>query len=556
MVIRLRIHKSILLLFIPLVLSAFTHIWNPIGFPHIDQDEGHYMRRAMQVIEGQGPQESNNTYFYPYDHPYFGQLFLGGVLKLIGYPDILSPKAGDVHSIEMLYLVPRVIMGLLAVVDTFLIYKIAEYRYNRNIAFVAAILFAVMPLSWILRRVLLESIQLPFILSSILFLVYKRNLTNEHIRVDNKDTNRHNNNLNIFTIVLSGIFLGLAIFTKLPAFLMIPVVAYLVYTNSNNNYNNNKFKNIKVLGLWFIPVILIPMIWPAYATLTGHFDEWINGVIWQADRSSRSLSNAMEHVFKMDPLLLLLAIAGIIYARIKRDYFLPLWIFPYLILLFIVDWVYFFHIVPILPAFCIAAAVLLVDLVRKSNKRKIVRPLTFSLIGAIIIFGLLNTITLITINLNSTYFELVSFINQNLPNNPNNKNDENSVVFVGPNSGWGFFWLLKYIFDKDVEFKWFELPKDYIGSITNEKFLLMADREVRYAVYDSTSGASHINQIKKLYHDSISLKTFSNNTLKYDLNKYPYSNILDDFYKLGDIIKTRGIDWSREIEVRGNYSVG
>ena len=547
MVIRLRIHRSILLIFIPLILSAFTHIWNPIGFPHIDQDEGHYMRRAMQVIEGQGPQESNNTYFYPYDHPYFGQLFLGGVLKLIGYPDILSPKAGDVHSIEMLYLVPRIIMGLLAVVDTFLIYKIAEYRYNRNIAFVAAILFAVMPLSLLTRGIFLDSILLPFLLSSILFAIYsKETKTIEFTRRNTK---------NLF-VLLSGIFLGLAIFTKLPAFLMIPVVAYLVYTNSNNNYNNNKFKNIKVLGLWFIPVILIPMIWPAYATLTGHFDEWINGVIWQADRSSRSLSNAMEHVFKMDPLLLLLAIAGIIYARIKRDYFLPLWIFPYLILLFIVDWVYFFHIVPVLPAFCIAAAVLLVDLVRKSNKRKIVRPLTFSLIGAIIIFGLLNTITLITINLNSTYFELVSFINQNLPNNPDNKNDENSVVFVGPNSGWGFFWLLKYIFDKDVEFKWFELPKDYIGSITNEKFLLMADREVRYAVYDSTSGASHINQIKKLYHDSISLKTFSNNTLKYDLNKYPYSNILDDFYKLGDIIKTRGIDWSREIEVRGNYSVG
>jgi hypothetical protein len=555
LIIKLRIHKSILLLFIPLVLSAFTHIWNPIGFPAIHVDEGHYMRRAMQVIEGQGPQESNNTYFYPYDHPYFGQLFLGGVLKLIGYPDILSPKVGDIHSIEMLYLVPRVIMGLLAVVDTFLIYKIAEHRYSRKIAFVAAILFAVMPLSWILRRILLESIQLPFILSSILFLVYKRNFDNEKMTVNNRDIDRNNNILNIFTIVLSGIFLGLAIFTKLPAFLMIPVVAYLVYTYSNNNYNNNKFKNIKVLGLWFIPVILIPMIWPAYATLTGHFDEWINGVLWQADRSSRSLSNAMEHVFKMDPLLLLLAIAGIIYARIKRDYFLPLWIFPYLILLFIVDWVYFFHIVPVLPAFCIAAAILLVDLVRKSHKRKILRPLTFSLIGAIVIFGLLNTITLITTNLTSSYFELVSFINQNLPNNPNNKNDEHSVVLVGPNSGWSFFWLLKYIFDKDVEFKWFELPKDYIGSITNEKFLLMADREVRYAVYMSKSDDHHINQIKKLYHDSLPLKTFSNSTIKYDLNKYPYSNILDDFYKLGNIIKTRGVDWSREIEVRGNYSI-
>jgi hypothetical protein len=226
-----------------------------------------------------------------------------------------------------------------------------------------------------------------------------------------------------------------------------------------------------------------------------------------------------------------------------------------LILLFLIDWVYFFHIIPILPAFCIAAAVLLVDIVKKSNKIKILQPLTFSLIGAIIIFGLLNTITLITVNLNSSYFELVSFINQNLPNNPSNKNDEHDVVLVGPNASWGFFWLLKYIFDKDVDLKWFELPKDYIGSITNERFLLMADREVRYAVYESNSGAPHINQIKKLYNDSLPLKTFSNNTIKYDLNKYPYSNILDDFYKLGDIIKTRGIDWSRDIEVRGNYSL-
>src|ERR687890_23984 len=186
-------HKSILLIFIPLVLSAFTHIWNPIGFPAIHVDEGHYMRRAMQVIEGQGPQESNSTYFYPYDHPYFGQLFLGGILKTIGYPDILSPKAGDVHSIEMLYLVPRVIMGLLAVVDTFLIYKIAEHRYSRNIAFIASVLFAVMPLSWMVRRTYLDSILLPLLLSSILFALYTR---------DSKTgTNR------TLAIVVSGILL-------------------------------------------------------------------------------------------------------------------------------------------------------------------------------------------------------------------------------------------------------------------------------------------------------------------------------------------------------------
>ncbi len=72
----------------------------------------------------------------------------------------------------MLYLVPRVLMGILAVVDTFLVYKIAETRYNRKVAFISATLFAVMPSTWFLRRIYLDSIALPFILLSILFAVY------------------------------------------------------------------------------------------------------------------------------------------------------------------------------------------------------------------------------------------------------------------------------------------------------------------------------------------------------------------------------------------------
>ena len=161
----------IALLAIPLVISAFTHIWNPIGFPSFHVDEGHYMRRAMQVIDGLGPQESKETYEYGYDHPYFGQIFLAASLSLVNFPDSLHPTV-NLHSIEMLYLVPRILMGILAVVDTFLVYKIAETRYNRKIAFISATLFAVMPLSGILRGILLDSIELPFILLSILFAVY------------------------------------------------------------------------------------------------------------------------------------------------------------------------------------------------------------------------------------------------------------------------------------------------------------------------------------------------------------------------------------------------
>ena len=74
-----------------------------------------------------------------YDHPYFGQLFLAGALGIVGYPDLLNPRISDIYSIEMLHLLPRLLMGILAVFDTFLIYKIAERRYsNRNIAFIGS----------------------------------------------------------------------------------------------------------------------------------------------------------------------------------------------------------------------------------------------------------------------------------------------------------------------------------------------------------------------------------------------------------------------------------
>jgi hypothetical protein len=115
----------------------------------------------MNVLEHQMPQESP----YYYDHPRFGQIFLAGLLAVTGYPDSLHPSA-SAQSIEELYLVPKIWMGLLAVLDTFLVYKIAEYKYNSRVAFLASILFAVMPMSWFYRRILLESLLLPFLLSS------------------------------------------------------------------------------------------------------------------------------------------------------------------------------------------------------------------------------------------------------------------------------------------------------------------------------------------------------------------------------------------------------
>lgn len=87
---------------IPISLSAFTHLWNIDGFPSIYRDEDHYLRKTMHVLRGLGPQEGPiellSYPLTPYTHPYFGQLFLAGILGMIGYPDSLHPTA-DISSI-------------------------------------------------------------------------------------------------------------------------------------------------------------------------------------------------------------------------------------------------------------------------------------------------------------------------------------------------------------------------------------------------------------------------------------------------------------------------
>jgi Dolichyl-phosphate-mannose-protein mannosyltransferase len=540
-----------------LTLSAFTHIWNPIGFPSFHVDESHYMRRAMQVLQGLGPQESKATYDYGYDHPYLGQIFLASVLSLINYPSSVNPSVSS-DSIEMLYLVPRVLMGILAVVDTFLVYKIADTRYNRKVAFVSATLFAVMPITWFLRRIFLDSIALPFILLSILFAIYS---------VKSESYNRNNyNNKKILLTLLSGLFLGLAIFTKMPEFTMIPLLTFIILkrndtkgSNNNSNDSNSNIKNrhsqLKLLAIWFIPVVLIPLIWPLYAISAGQLDAWLDGVLWQATRADRPFDFEMKTVFlRMDPILMAFGVAGLIYAAIKRDYFILLWAFPYLLLSYFLNWVYFFHIIPIIAAFCISGTMLLFDVFKKIRNERISKIVKFTVLGAIIIFGLVNSTLLVTQNINDSDFKLISFVTKYLPYRYNGvDNSSEKVTLIGPNGAFILYWITKDVFNKNFDFKWYESRRDYVEPpIKTDKFLMITDWDMRRD-FNGNSTKGQIEYASQLYNKTKLFGVFYNNTSLPDLNKYPYTNILDEVSELKK--STRGIQWNAPITVQGNYSL-
>jgi hypothetical protein len=517
------------------------------------------MRRAMEVLNGLGPQESRDVFPNPIDHPYFGQIFLAGALRIVGYPNSVNPSAitngantnDAVHITEMLWLVPRVLVGLLAVVDTFLIYKIAERRYNnKTIALIASILFAVMPLSWMTRRIFLESIQLPLILSSILAAVYlkdSKKIQNAAVPIK---VAKNSKTFKITSLVLlSGIFLGLAIFTKVPAFTMIPVVGFLVYTNVASNdkklhgYSKRLLrvfhpdtKKMKMLGLWFIPIILIPLIWPLYSVSVGYsFDYWLSRVIYQASRLGQApLQDALYDNFIFDPVLIVLGLAGLVYAAVKREYFLLLWAVPFLVFLYKINWVMPFHLVPLFPIFSIAAAVLIVDISNKISKikRGVGHLLPFITISGIAIFGLVSTIMVITTNINSSFFEVSAFVAQKVSDNSSSNNNSsagvrdsnNDVILLGPHPVWSFFWIPKYVLNENFDFRMVDAQHGLRKNIKDAKVILISDNRFVRTISKDVLKQPFAN-LRTVYSNTNPIATFQVKPFPYDATKYPYTNL-------------------------------
>jgi hypothetical protein len=466
-------NSNLFFLIIPLILSTYTHLWNPLGFPaDPSYDENIYLRRTMNILNNLGPQESEL-----YDHPYFLQIFLGGILLFIGYPNSLHPIIGNVVSIHMLYLVPKLIMGILSIVDTFLIYKIAECYYDKNyngdiednshirIAFVASILFAAMPITSTVRTVWLESVQLPFLLSSILFAIHAKKGSVREVSCRNNTNNR---NLIILTL-LSGIFLGLSIFTKMPAFTFITLVGYLLFSNISKISK----RNLKTVIFWLITVFAIPSIWPLYALSLGRLNLWLKGIFFQTHRNVQSFLNSIKYDFFIDPVFLTIGFAGfVVTGIIKRDLLILLWVIPFMIFLYVIGFVSYWHLIPIFPVLSIAAAKMINDLsnvaiiTRKENKKNIQQIVPFIVVSGIAIFGILNTTKLITekTNVNNPYFEAAAFVVKYLHDNYHNK----FTIISNPFYSWIPFYVFNIHYDS---IDYYDSPV----SIKTKKVILISD---------------------------------------------------------------------------------
>jgi hypothetical protein len=509
---------------IPLALSSFTHLWNPSEFPSFHIDEGVYIRRALHTLNGLGPHDPDSRFDHPqsstsaYDHPFFGQILLAAIFKIINFPGSLSTTSGSV-SMDGLFAVPRLIMGILAVIDTFLIYKIGERRFNPYVGLFSSLLFAVMPSTWFTRRVVLDSIMLPFILTSIF------------LALETRVYLRHFNAMSF----LSGISLGLAIFTKIPSFTMIPLLLFLIFQGSSKKAILSK-SGFKTIALFMLPIVAIPLIWPAYAFLSGDLNQWFDGVFWQATQrqtEDKTLFDVSVSFLKSDPVLLILGTVGVAYLAIRREFIGIFWITPYLLMLYLIGWVNHFHLIIIIPILCISIAKMIYDIPSIVHIKRGNIMISSIVIAGIVLFGIISTSILISTNLSYVQLKTGSYISNELVSAGSNSNGDknkdrtsldtkNERAKITVISGPIYSWVYKYVFDNPHTFS---NVRD-TQSIKTEKIILLVDPLYKRVVSKNEGeNQSQAARLSSIYNNTDIAALFGKLPANYSKKTYPFTGI-------------------------------
>ncbi|MGI0066703.1 MAG: ArnT family glycosyltransferase, partial [Nitrosotalea sp.] len=278
-----------------------------------------------------------------------------------------------------------------------------------------------------------------------------------------------------------------------------PLVSWLVYTHNG--------KNLKTLALWFLPVFLIPLLWPLQSILVGQFDLWIRDVLWQTHRSSYGLGVIAGNFIRVDPVLFIISLAGLAFAAIRKNFFILIWTLPFVAFLALIGYVQYFHSIMLLPIFCIASAVFIMDSCKKINRKKLQKVSSFVIVAGISVFGLASTTMIITADLSKSEFQAMAFVLQHVQNNTD------TTILSGPT----YSWVFSYIFHKQ------NVPIDYseilFGPIKTKNVLLVADP---HFLIDIGRG----KQLSDVYNETKTIATFDKNASQYNIYRYPYTSMI------------------------------
>jgi hypothetical protein len=236
-----------------------------------------------------------------------------------------------------------------------------------------------------------------------------------------------------------------------------------------------------------------------------------------------------------------------------------IWVGSFVIFFAAIGWVQYFHWIPVFPAFCIAAARMIEQLSNKIGKIQVQKILLRSysspnFITAIIgIFELASTITLITTNVNLSYFNIDSQIVQHIP-------DNSKVTIIGSHWWiWNNLWISQYVFHKNFDFIDPHFDPFFKRPVESQNVMFIVDRVFAHDTLlrnpfiitkTNLDGVNHIERISTLFRNTHPVAYAIDNALvsagqRYNPYQYPHTSMQ---VMVENEIRRQGL-----VQIRTNY---
>ena len=150
---------------------------------------------------------------------------------------------------------------------------------------------------------------------------------------------------------------------------------------------------------------------------------------------------------------------------------------------------------------------------------------------------------LITTNVTSTYFKIYASIVQYLTNEKatdHNNNNNNVITMIGRHWTRGLYWIPKYVYNIDLDFKKVDTVNDIPLSVKGGKAVIIVDNTIKRSLSDNNKNDIQNGQRQlNMYYNTIPIAIFKDKSMHYDLDKYPYASMSEN----------RDTNW---VEIRAN----
>ncbi|KKS20492.1 MAG: Glycosyl transferase family 39 [candidate division WWE3 bacterium GW2011_GWC1_41_7] len=225
------------------VVTAFLHSYNMLNFPYFESDEGTYMSQAWSFSTS----GKLSPYKYIYDHPPLGWIFIS----------FWTHITGGIFAFGFSLNSGRVFMLVLQTVSSILLYFIARRLTDSRLGgLLTVLIFSASPLGiYLHRRILLDNIMTFWLLLSLFIILYSK--------------------MSSKTIYLSAVVLAIAVLTKEPAIIFLPVYAYifnLVLRGGIGSISSLTTMDNRSIGgavIWLLMFLFIVLLYPLLAFIRG-----------------------------------------------------------------------------------------------------------------------------------------------------------------------------------------------------------------------------------------------------------------------------------------------